>query len=89
MELSIKLEAVDFSDRTPTKTQLENLCGDLSNFINKLAGSVLATGEFAITDQSIATLLNAAGALKAAKEQFGANASGLAIPRAQPPMPTR
>lgn len=84
MDITLKLEAQNWSERTPTKTQLENHMGDLSSYLNKLAGALLATGEFTIADQPIATVLNAAGALKAAKEQFaGATTTGIVAPRPQ------
>jgi hypothetical protein len=84
MDITLKLEAQNWSDRTPTKTQLENHMGELSSYLNKLAGALLATGEFTIADQPIATVLNAAGALKAAKEQFaGATTTGIVAPRPQ------
>jgi hypothetical protein len=90
MEIDLRLGAQNWSDRTPTKTQLENHMGDLSSYLNKLAGALLATGEFTIADQPIATVLNAAAALKAAKEQFaGATTSGIVTPRPQPQMVPR
>ena len=40
MDITLKLEAQNWSDRTPTKTQLENHMGDLSSYLNKLAGAL-------------------------------------------------
>lgn len=92
MELKIKFEAQDWSDRTPTKSQLENMLGDLSVFLNALGGSLLASGDFHIADNGpgnpVAALLNAAGAVKNAQTLFAGNStSGLAVP--QPGVPVR
>ena len=82
MDLDIKLAAIDYSDRTPTKTQIENMCNDMSAFLQKLSGSILATGEFSIKEPFVQHLFNACGGLMAAKDSLGANTSGIAIPRA-------
>lgn len=90
MELDIKLQAFDFSDRTPTKTQIENMCNDQATFLQKVCGSVLATGEFSIKEPFLQHLFNATGGLLAAKDALGANTSGIAVPRgAMPPPPSR
>lgn len=90
MELDIKLQAFDFSDRTPTKTQIENMCNDMSVFLQKLSGSLMATGEFSIKEQFLQHLFNATGGLLAAKDALGANTSGIAQPRGPlPPPPGR
>lgn len=87
MDLHIKLEAIDYSDRTPTKTQIENACEDISKFLQKMGGSLLATGEFTIKEQFMQHLFNGASALSAAKEALGQNTSGLAVARAVPGPP--
>jgi hypothetical protein len=88
LELKIKLEALDYSDRTPTKTQIENMCGDIAEFIQKVGGSLLATGEFTIKEPFMQHFLNGASGLTAAKELLGQNTSGIAVPRTGPvPMP--
>lgn len=100
MDLKLKLDAQDWTDRTPTKTQLINLLGDLSDFVNNLGGALLATGEYHIAKQDgppqanpVAQLLNAAGALKNAQDVFnGTSSSGLVVPQAgrgPQPMPGR
>lgn len=89
MELKIKFDAQDWSERTPTKSQLTNMLGDLSTFLNNLGGALLATGEFHIAEQEgppqanpVASLLNMAGAAKQAQALFGGNStSGIAIPQ--------
>ena len=87
MDLDIKLAAIDYSERTPTKTQIENMCNDMTIFLQKVSGSLLATGEFSIKEQFFQHLFNACGGLLAAKEALGANTSGIAIPRAVPGPP--
>lgn len=97
MELKLKLDAQDWTDRTPTKTQIVNLLHDLSDFVNNLGGVLLATGEFHIARQDgppqnnpIAALLNAAGALKNAEDVFnGTSTSGIVPARAVPQMVPR
>jgi hypothetical protein len=80
MEINLHLPEVSFSDR-PTKTQLTNALNDHINFWNKIAGSLLASGDYAVTDQSLATLLNATVQFKAAKDLFdGVSTAGMAAP---------
>jgi hypothetical protein len=69
MEISLHLPEQKFTD-TPTKTQLSNLLGDLIKFQTRLGGFLLAREDYAITDPSLATLLNATVKLKAAKDLF-------------------
>ena len=83
MTFSIKLETADWSERTPTKGQLANHMSDLSNYLNKLAGSLLAMGEFTVSDQPMTAVLNAAGALRAASEGFGGR-SGAGLIESRP-----
>lgn len=87
MELQIKLDALDFSDRTPTKTQIENTCSYISEFLQRMGGSLLATGEFTIKEPFMQHLFNGASALAAAKESLGQNTSNLAVPRVGGPQP--
>jgi hypothetical protein len=90
LDLKIKLDAIDYSDRTPTKTQIENMCGDIAEFLQKLGGSLLATGEFTVKEPFMQHIFNGAGAMAAAKEMIGQNMSGIAVPRAgSVPMPPR
>lgn len=95
MDMKLKLEAQDWSERTPTKTQLENHLGDLSIYLQKIAGALLATGEFTITEgeqnNPIAALLQTAGQAHRAKLLFaGTSTSGIAIPQPGPvPMQQR
>jgi hypothetical protein len=97
MEINVKLEAHDYSDRTPTRQQIINLLGEVSDFFNNLAGSLMATGEYHIARQEgdprnnpVAQLLNASGALKNAQDAFnGATTSGIVTPRPQPQMVPR
>ncbi len=89
MDMDIKLPAMDFSDRTPTKTQIENMCGDIATFLQKVSGSILATNEFTMKDAFVQHMFNAAGGLMAAKEACSANASNIAMPRAVPGGPQR
>lgn len=80
MELNIKLEALDFSDRTPTKPQIERMSRDMADFLQKVAGSIMATGEFSIKDQGVQLIFNAAGALLQAADSMGANTDRIAKP---------
>jgi len=92
MDIKVKLEAHDYSERTPTRQQIINLLGEMSDFLNSLAGTLLATSEYHIAKQEgdprlnpAAQLLNAAGSLKNAQDAFnGATTSGIATPRPQP-----
>lgn len=88
MDLHIKLDAIDFSDRTPTKTQIENTCERVSEFLQKMGGSLLATGEFTVKEPFMQHLFNGAGALATAKDLLNPNTSNIAVPRAVP-MPQR
>ena len=81
MDLKIKLEAMDFSDRTPTKTQIENSAGSMGDFLQKMTGSLLATGEHTSKDPFMQHLFNAASALYAVKDTLGQNTSNIAVPR--------
>ena len=85
MDLDIKLAAIDYSDRTPTKSQIENMCNDMANFLQKVSGAILATGEFTMKDQFVQHMFNAAGGLMAAREACGANVSNIAQPRGPVP----
>jgi hypothetical protein len=87
LDLKIKLDAIDYSDRTPTKTQIENMCNDMAEFLQKVGGSLLATGEFTIKEPFMQHLFNGASALSAAKEALGQNTSGIAVPRGTGPVP--
>lgn len=80
MDIKLHLPEQDFSD-TPTKTQLSNLLGEIITFQTRLGGFLLARGDYAITDPSLATLLNATVQLKAAKDLFdGVSTANMAQP---------
>jgi hypothetical protein len=89
LDLEIKLAAIDYSDRTPTKTQIENMSGDIAAFLQKIGGSLLATGEYTIKEPFMQHLFNGASALAAVKESLGQNTSGIAVPRGPVPMAPR
>ena len=83
MEIKLHLDEQNFND-TPTKTQLSNLLGDLVDFQTKLGGLLLAKGDYAITDQSLASLLNTTVQLRAVKDLFdGVSRAGMAEPQPQ------
>lgn len=89
MDISLKLEAQDWSERTPTKTQMENSLNDLSIYLQRLGGALLATGEYTITEgeqnNPIAALLQTAGQAHRAKLMFaGTSTSGIAVPSPGP-----
>lgn len=86
MEITLHLPEQKFND-TPTKTQLDNLLNDIILFQTKLGGALLARGDYAITDQSLAAFLNATVQLKGAKDLF-AGVSQAGTPQPQPG-PTR
>ena len=87
MEIELHLPEQKFSD-TPTKTQLSNLLNDIITFQTRLGGFLLARGDYAITDQSLATLLNATVQLKAAKDLFdGVSTAGMPQPQPRGPQP--
>lgn len=81
MEITLHLPEQTFNDR-PTKTQTSNLLQDLIVFQNKVLGSLLATGDYAVTDPWIAQAFNATVQLKAAKDVLdGVSQAGM--PQAQ------
>jgi len=87
MEIKLHLPEQDFND-TPTKTQLSNVLNDIITFQTRLGGFLLARGDYAITDQSLATLLNATVQLKAAKDLFdGVSTAGMPQPQQGRPQP--
>jgi hypothetical protein len=95
MEIKLKLEAQDWSERTPTKSQLENHLKDISSYLQAVAGALLATREFTITEgeqnNPVAALLQTAGQAYRASALFGGvHQSGIAVPQPGPvPMQPR
>lgn len=80
--MEIKLAAIEFN-RAPTKTQLENAVRDIGIFLNKAIGSMLAEGEFSVTEQFVGVSLNAIVQLKQAQDVMAGNAN-LAVPQPRP-----
>ena len=87
----LSLSGYEFKE-PPTKSQLVNCLRDISGFLSRVGGALLADEAYAITDQPLATMLNAGVTLKASADQFdaGPNKEGLvhAMP-APPQMPRR
>lgn len=89
MDIKLKLEGQDWSERTPTKSQLENHLKDLSAYLQGLAGALLATREFTITEgeqnNPVAALLQTAcSAYRSAMLFAGSSTSGITVPQPGP-----
>ncbi len=84
MEITLHLPEIKFNDR-PTKSQASNMLNDIILFQTKVLGSLLATGDYTITDQWIAQAFNAVVQLKAAKDMLdGVSTAGAARPQPGP-----
>jgi hypothetical protein len=61
------------------------MLADIINFQNRIYGSLLATGDYTVTDQWIAQAFNANVQLKAAKDMLdGVSTAGAARPQPGP-----
>lgn len=78
----IRLNAVEFEGQ-PTPSQIANVCEEMWAFINKMMGTVMASGDAVATDPKVGSVLNAAGLLKGAADQWRGS-SGIAQPTLVP-----
>lgn len=85
MEITLHLPEQKFNDR-PTKSQTSNMLHDIVTFQNKVLGSLIAAGDYTVTDPWIAQAFNATVQLKAAKDMLdGVSTAGM--PQPQPGRP--